>query len=68
MLFNIALQRKAARRDFAGLKHVLGHGYALGLAGTPMASQAAEMLERVAVCATTHETQRIKMFSAGRRN
>jgi hypothetical protein len=51
MLLNIALQRKAARRDFGGLEQVLRCGYDLGLAGTPAASQAAEMLQRLAIYA-----------------
>ena len=50
MLFNIALLRSFSQRDFAGLGRVLRLGYDLGLAGNPAASQAAEMLERMAVC------------------
>jgi hypothetical protein len=48
-LFNIALQRRAARRDFSGLEALLRFGYQHALAATPAASQAAEMLERVAL-------------------
>ena len=47
MLFNIALQRKAAAHDFSGLEQVLRLGYGLGLAEIPAASQAAELLQRV---------------------
>jgi hypothetical protein len=50
-LFNVALQRKAAARDFKSLAQVLRLGYDLGLATTPAASQAAELLGRVAFCA-----------------
>jgi hypothetical protein len=53
LLFNIALQRSAIRRDFAALEQVLRLGDTLGLATTPAASQAAELLERVATCAAT---------------
>lgn len=53
MLFSIALQRNAARRDLVGLEQVLRRGYDLGLAHTPIASQAAEMLERTMACAKT---------------
>jgi hypothetical protein len=51
LLFNIALQRSAGQRDFAGVIRILRLGRDLGLASTPAASQAAEMLERVAICA-----------------
>ena len=53
MLLNIALQRSAARRDFTALDKILRLGHTLGLADTPAASQAAELLERVAHCAST---------------
>ena len=53
LLFNIALQRCASRRDFAALDKTLRLGQALGLATTPAASQAAELLGRVAACAST---------------
>jgi hypothetical protein len=53
LLFNIALERNAARRDFGGLDRVLRVGYDLGLAETPAASQAAEMLQRMAIYAST---------------
>jgi len=53
MLFNIALQRSAACRDFGALDKILRFGHTLGLADAPAASQAAELLERVAHCAST---------------
>lgn len=51
LLLNIALRRKVKQRDFGGLHKLLVTGYDLGLADTPAASQAAEMLERLAVFA-----------------
>jgi hypothetical protein len=51
LLFTIALRRKVALRDFEGVRQVLATGYELGLAHSPVASQAAELLERVAVAA-----------------
>jgi Domain of unknown function (DUF6895) len=56
-LLNIALHRKIGKRDFGAVHELLKTGYALGLADTPAASQAAEMLERLA---TFH---RVKFFS-----
>ncbi len=53
LLFNIALQRCASRRDFAALDKTLRLGHTLGLTATPAARQAAELLERVAACANT---------------
>lgn len=53
-LFHIALERKASERDFAGLAHVLRTGLELGLAATPVASQAAELLERIGSYAGSH--------------
>jgi len=53
LLFNIALQRNAGRRDFAALDKTLRLGHALGLAATPAACQVAELLERVAACTST---------------
>lgn len=50
-LFAIALRRTAARRDFGALRKVLATGLALGLADSPVASQAAELLERLAIVA-----------------
>jgi hypothetical protein len=48
-LLDIALTRAARRRDFAAAHALLQAGYAHGLAGTPAGSQAAEMLERLAM-------------------
>lgn len=53
LLFNIAMQRSVIRHDFAALDQVLRLGHTLGLAITPAASQAAELLERIAACACT---------------
>jgi hypothetical protein len=47
-LFDIALCRKIRSRAFADAHEMLRMGYALGLANGPAASQAAEMLERLA--------------------
>jgi len=47
-LFNIAINRAVKRRDFNAVASLLNLGYGLGVAGTPVASQAAEMLERLA--------------------
>jgi len=51
LLFAIALRRMAMQRNFAGLRELLATGYRLGLADCPVASQAAELLERVSVAA-----------------
>lgn len=51
LLLAIALRRKASLRDFAGLREVLAIGDKLGIADSPAASQAAELLERLAVAA-----------------
>jgi hypothetical protein len=59
LLFNIALQRSASRRDFATLDKTLRLGHALGLATTPAASQANELLGRVA-CAGTLQVSQIE--------
>ena len=53
LLFNIALQRNAGRRDFAALDKTLRLGHSLGLATIPAASQAAELLERIAAYTNT---------------
>ena len=47
-LLNVALRRKTVQRDFGALRKLLEVAYVLGLADTPAASQAAELLERVA--------------------
>lgn len=44
LLLDIALARSLRRRDFAAVHALLRSGYAIGLAGTPAGSQAAEML------------------------
>jgi len=49
LLLNIALRRKVVQRDFGGLRDLLKAAYAAGLADSPAASQAAELLERVAL-------------------
>jgi hypothetical protein len=48
LLLNIALHRKVSRREFGVVHELLTVGHALGVADTPSASQAAEMLERLA--------------------
>jgi len=50
-LINIALHRRAARRDFGGLREILKLAYRLEMANTPAASQAAEMLQRISTYA-----------------
>ncbi len=50
-LLNIALRRRVKDRDFGGLHDLLKHAYDLDLAGNPAASQAAELLERLATYA-----------------
>ncbi len=50
-LFNIALRRRVKDRDLGGLHDLLKIGYDLDLASTPAASQAAELLERLATYA-----------------
>jgi hypothetical protein len=47
-LLNIALYRKARRREFAAMLELLRIGYGSGLADAPVASQCAELLERLA--------------------
>lgn len=53
LLFAIALRRTAIQRNCAGLHELLATGYRLGLANSPIASQAAELLERVSAAAPT---------------
>jgi len=48
----IALRRKTREREFAIVRELLVIGSALGLTNTPIASQAAEMLQRLATFAT----------------
>ncbi|PWK92863.1 DUF6895 family protein [Fulvimonas soli] len=49
LLLDVALHRRARRRDFAGLRALLGTAWELGLADRPVAGQAAELLQRAAV-------------------
>jgi hypothetical protein len=49
MVFSIALRRKVRERDFGGTLALLAEGHGLGLTDRPVASQAAEMLDRVRV-------------------
>lgn len=51
LLLNIALRRKTVQREFGRVHELLLLGYRMGLADTPIASQAAEMLERLATFA-----------------
>jgi uncharacterized protein DUF6895 len=51
-LLDVALARSVRRRDFAAVHALLKTGYGFGLAGTPAGSQAAEMLERLAMYRT----------------
>ena len=51
-LLDVALARTVRRRDFSAVHALLKTGYACGLAGTPAGSQAAEMLERLAMFKT----------------
>jgi hypothetical protein len=44
-----ALRRRVRERDFDAVRELLRVGYALGLADSPASSQAAEMLERLAI-------------------
>ncbi|HEX3470166.1 MAG TPA: hypothetical protein VHT28_03185, partial [Silvibacterium sp.] len=57
-LLNVALRRRVATRNFGGLHDLLKLAYDLDLANTPAASQAAELLERLATYAKiTSETE-----------
>jgi len=47
----MALRRKTNQPDFSAVHRLLTMGYELGLADTPVSSQAAEMLERLATFA-----------------
>lgn len=46
-VFNVALRRRMRERRFGAVAELLQAGLALGLADTPAASQAAEMLQRL---------------------
>ncbi len=50
-LLSVALRRRARKRDFGGLRDYLQLADELDLADTPVASQAAELLKRLAVYA-----------------
>nr|AEA09218.1 hypothetical protein Lip018_ORF007 [uncultured Acidobacteriota bacterium] len=50
-LINVALRRRTAARDFQGVREILALAYHLDLAEMPAASQAAEMLDRLATFA-----------------
>jgi len=51
MLLAMALRQKAQERDFRTLSVLLATGWALGLTDSPIASQSAELLERLAAFA-----------------
>jgi hypothetical protein len=51
LLLNVALRRKAVQRDFGALRDLLEAAYTARVADSPAASQAAELLERVAMLA-----------------
>jgi hypothetical protein len=53
LLLGIGLRRKTKQRDYAGVACLLREGHALGLTNRPAASQAAEMLERLALYGRT---------------
>jgi hypothetical protein len=59
-LSNVALIRRARARDFSGIHELLSKTYELGLADTPLSSQAAEMIERVASLAKIRGVNRTK--------
>jgi hypothetical protein len=59
MLFAMAMQRKTQERDFGTVARLLGVGQEMGLANGPVASQAAELLERVCVYAAAAEQERM---------
>ena len=48
-LLSMALRRRVRKRDFGGLRDLLQLADELGLADSPVASQAAELLERLAL-------------------
>jgi hypothetical protein len=53
LLFAMALRRRVVERNFSGLSELLEIGHQLGLANCPVATQAAELLERVTEAAPT---------------
>ena len=52
LILTIGLRQKIKSRDFNGLHKLLATGYQCGLADNPAASQAAELLERLATLST----------------
>jgi hypothetical protein len=54
-LLNVALSRSVKARDFASLHALLAKAHELGLADSPSASQAAELLDRMATFASLRE-------------
>ncbi|HEY2094025.1 MAG TPA: hypothetical protein VGJ81_19300 [Thermoanaerobaculia bacterium] len=57
-LLSIALRRKTRQRDFHGVATLLREGTLLGLTDTPIASQSAEMLDRLALFAEVRASRR----------
>ncbi|HZR28673.1 MAG TPA: hypothetical protein VFA71_07820 [Terriglobales bacterium] len=64
LLLNIAFRRKVSRGEFGVLRELLDAAHALGLSGTPAASQTAEMLERLATFAEIKQTRVEKVRKA----
>ncbi|OOG64871.1 hypothetical protein B0E46_05615 [Rhodanobacter sp. B04] len=64
LLLDIAMHRAVRQRDFAGLHTLLQIGYASHLADSPVASQVAEMLGRVATCHRVRPVQSAATESA----
>jgi len=58
-LMNIALLRSTRKRDFSRVERILSAGHAMGLTDTPCASQAAEMLQRLAAYAANSSLRRV---------
>jgi hypothetical protein len=58
MLFTIALRRSLVRRDFSQLLEILQLGQTAGLTDVPAASQAAELLGRLACRSVTQANRR----------
>lgn len=57
LFLHMALRRKIKQREFGAVHQLLKIGYDLGLANTPAASQAAEMLARLATFAKVKGSQ-----------
>jgi hypothetical protein len=60
-LINVALRRRAASRDFRGVREVLALAYDLDLADMPAASQSAELLDRLATFAEVSRNARTSL-------